>query len=266
MGSRNVKSRPLHWKISYSRRVNSLSGPWPMLLYTWLLPCQDNKGRMEGDADILKGMIFPRQHKITMAMVERWMLELHNAGLVFRYQVNGSGYLQFPTDAVEEYQKLLGHMKDESDFPGPPEDAYATWLKDVRTSIYQYEPVYTSTNECVQKGSSRVVEGKGSSRVGEGFARFWSAYPRKEGKSDALRAWERLEPDAALVSQILTALEAHRLSPQWQDDGGRYIPHPSTWLNGKRWEDQLEPLRDGKPDAVRAFEAKVRADAANASG
>jgi len=30
-------------------------------------------------------------------------------------------------------------------------------------------------------------------------------------------------------------------SESWNRDGGRYIPHPSTWLNGRRWEDELAP-------------------------
>jgi hypothetical protein len=27
-------------------------------------------------------------------------------------------------------------------------------------------------------------------------------------------------------------------SRQWTDEGGKYIPHPATWLNNHRWEDQ----------------------------
>ena len=37
----------------------------------------------------------------------------------------------------------------------------------------------------------------------------------------------------------MSAIEAQKKSPQWTKDGGQFIPHPATWLNGKRWEDQV---------------------------
>jgi len=72
----------------------------------------------------------------------------------------------------------------------------------------------------------------------EGFQRFWSAYPRKVSKSCCGKAWQRINPCPALTERILDALEAHKETKQWQDK--QYIPHPSTWLNQKRWEDELE--------------------------
>ena len=36
---------------------------------------------------------------------------------------------------------------------------------------------------------------------------------------------------------MLKSIEAWKKSEQWQDK--QYIPHPSTWLNGKRWEDEV---------------------------
>jgi hypothetical protein len=37
----------------------------------------------------------------------------------------------------------------------------------------------------------------------------------------------------------LQILERHKLGQQWQKDNGEYIPHASTWLNGRRWEDEI---------------------------
>jgi hypothetical protein len=39
---------------------------------------------------------------------------------------------------------------------------------------------------------------------------------------------------------MLEALEQHKLSTQWLNHNGKYIPHASTWLNQERWNDQLE--------------------------
>jgi hypothetical protein len=70
------------------------------------------------------------------------------------------------------------------------------------------------------------------------FEAFWKAYPNRVSKGDAHRAWAKLEPDGALVGRIMSALEWQTLSPQWVKDSGRFIPHPATWLNSRRWEDE----------------------------
>lgn len=73
----------------------------------------------------------------------------------------------------------------------------------------------------------------------QGFAEFWIKYPRKTAKQDAEKAWAKLKPDADLQATLLTAVDQQARSPDWTKDGGKYIPHPATWLNGRRWEDQL---------------------------
>lgn len=68
------------------------------------------------------------------------------------------------------------------------------------------------------------------------FALFWDAYPRKEGKQKAAEAFAKVDVDTEI---LLAALERQKKSDQWMKDGGRFIPHAATWLNGKRWEDEL---------------------------
>lgn len=74
----------------------------------------------------------------------------------------------------------------------------------------------------------------------EGFNAFWAAYPKKAGKADALKAWNKLKPDIVLQAKMGEALTAQKKSPQWTKNNGQYIPMPSTWLNGKRWEDEVQ--------------------------
>ena len=71
------------------------------------------------------------------------------------------------------------------------------------------------------------------------FTEFWAAYPRKAGKQAALKAWGKIKPDAALHAKIMAAVEQQKRSAQWKRDAGQYIPHPTTWLNQGRWEDEL---------------------------
>lgn len=74
----------------------------------------------------------------------------------------------------------------------------------------------------------------------EGFDAFYAAYPRHEGKAAALKAWNKLAPDVVLQEQMGKALEVQKQSQQWRKDCGQYIPMPATWLNGKRWEDEVQ--------------------------
>ena len=85
-----------------------------------------------------------------------------------------------------------------------------------------------------------------------GFDRFWEAYPRKTAKQEAIKAFEKLKPDAMLIETMVKAIAQQKQSAQWQEDGGRYIPHPATWLNQHRWEDELPAKGQEKLKVVNA--------------
>ncbi|BFU90923.1 MAG: hypothetical protein NTAFB01_21100 [Nitrospira sp.] len=72
----------------------------------------------------------------------------------------------------------------------------------------------------------------------EGFAWFWQAYPRKVGRAKALAAWNELKPNSQLLQQIADSLERATRSSDWNNDGGIYTPHPSTYLRDGRWTDE----------------------------
>jgi len=88
-----------------------------------------------------------------------------------------------------------------------------------------------------------------------GFAEFWSAYPLKKAKATAEKAWAKLKPSADLQAAILSAIAAHKLTADWQRDGGQYIPHPTTWLNQRRWEDEVTHASSTRSDSVRPLSA-----------
>ena len=71
------------------------------------------------------------------------------------------------------------------------------------------------------------------------FDTFWTAYPRHTNKKAAQQAFQKINPDADLLNIMLQSVAAWKLSQQWTKDGGQYIPHAATWLNGRRWEDEV---------------------------
>lgn len=74
------------------------------------------------------------------------------------------------------------------------------------------------------------------------FDSFWEMYPKKQDKLKARKAWKKLAPDYELHQRILTAIDEQKKSDAWKRG---FIPMPSTWLNGARWEDEpaAEPVR-----------------------
>jgi len=70
------------------------------------------------------------------------------------------------------------------------------------------------------------------------FDTFWEMYPRKTGRKSALSRWKRMSK--AECCAALAALPSHVASKQWVKDGGEFIPHPATWLNQNRWEDEID--------------------------
>jgi len=68
------------------------------------------------------------------------------------------------------------------------------------------------------------------------FERFWQGYPRRVGRQDALKAWLKLNPSPALTEAIITATA--RYGDEVRNTEAKYIKHPTTWLNARRWEDE----------------------------
>jgi len=103
-----------------------------------------------------------------------------------------------------------------------------------------------SSNLFGSEGAARTERGHHESdpSLRERFERFWTAYPRKEGKQPAWRVWLRLKPTEELTARMIHAVDRWKQTDQWRKEAGKYIPHPATWLNGERWEDELptEPL------------------------
>lgn len=73
-----------------------------------------------------------------------------------------------------------------------------------------------------------------------GFDAFWMAYPKKVGKGAALKAWQKAKPP---LQACLDGLAWQKRLPQWDKDGGQFVPNPATWLNQSRWLDEQESGR-----------------------
>lgn len=76
------------------------------------------------------------------------------------------------------------------------------------------------------------------------FDTFWREYPRKVGKGDARKKFAKALTKTSF-DNIMAALRRVKASAQWTKDGGQFVPHPATWLNQERWDDEVGESADG---------------------
>jgi hypothetical protein len=69
------------------------------------------------------------------------------------------------------------------------------------------------------------------------FDDFWRDYPRKVSKKDARKAWDRavkVELPAVIIMGLKRQIQYLESRPV------EFRPHAATWLNGERWEDEVQ--------------------------
>jgi len=86
----------------------------------------------------------------------------------------------------------------------------------------------------------------------ERFSGLWDYYPRHTSKQAAVKAWDKLKPSDELIAQMGRALRRQKAWDEWKRGIG--IPHLSTYLNQRRWEDELdEPKSEPEPPREEAL-------------
>ena len=77
------------------------------------------------------------------------------------------------------------------------------------------------------------------------FDRFWAAYPRKQAKAEAMKVWKARGLDA-IADLIVADVTRRRIDDQqWSDP--QYIPYPATYINQRRWEDEITAVSKPAP-------------------
>ena len=85
------------------------------------------------------------------------------------------------------------------------------------------------------------------------FEQFWEEYPRKVGKMATIKVWLRTRPR---IEDCLSTLSWQKKSVEWNREGGRFIPHPATWLTQGRWEDVKSSPRSSLEQRIADLECK----------
>lgn len=108
------------------------------------------------------------------------------------------------------------------------------YLKELNVNVDVYDKA--NVDESYHESSKQKTTTEREKR----FIDFWSRYPKKVSKAQAEKAFDKINPDDKLYQVIVDALEKQKVLPEWQKANGQFIPYASTWLNNKRWTDEIE--------------------------
>ena len=186
--------------------------------------------------------------------MRRMVRELEAVGYLVREQAHDEGgRFDGNVYVLQETPPLSGKPDNgETRRRETPSTEFSTQSKNVETKDYiipPYSPPKGDGEEPRKRRSKTTPTWKP-----ERFEGFWAYYPRGENRMGAVRAWDKLKPDDALIETIGRALQVLKASPAWRDGVG--IPYASTFLNGRRWEDAKakRPAQSAKAQTVRRIE------------
>lgn len=180
----------------------------------------DKEGRLEDRPKKLKNALFPADD----VEVEQMLDGLAAYGFISRYERAGKKIIQ-----IVKWAKHQNPHRREAPSALPAE-----------------------TDEVVEE-EQQAESGPQKAETEAAFETFWKLYPRKTAKDNARKAFAKINPDAGLLAQILESLAKHCTCQSWLKDDGQFIPHAATWLNGKRWNDEVKPSAN-----VHAFPGQSR--------
>ena len=242
--------------------TNELLGtedPMVSLTFAGLWCLADKMGVLEDRPLRIKAELFPYRDSLD---VNGYLTVLARLGFIVRYRNEGKRFIQ-----VKNFRKHQSphHTEKAKGFPFPndsnslilADNGYETVEDALPHSGYQVpersdslipdslipDSGFTDTSDNgdapVAKRGKRSKDEQPKDELEQSFDQFWAAYPNRKAKAKAKAAWGKIKPDETLLGIILVALEFQKKSPDWVKDGGQFVPHPTTWLNGKRWEDEI---------------------------
>ena len=259
-----MPTRLIRDKICKSESIDELTWFEEVFFYRLITLC-DDFGRYDARPKVLKADLFPLKDGVTLSQIENALNKLSTVGMVQVYMYDQKPFLQLVT--WEKYQNVRNHK---SKYPQPPSlsdgitqlntNEYNCIQSPANAPVIQSESESESESKSESEGADALSHTHGQEPA-SGFDSFWSAYPKKVGKGAAQKAWKKIKPNKELVAKMLEAVAVAKTSRQWLDNGGQFIPHPATWLNQERWEDEPFTAPNGNTTTKRNIYAELAEEA-----
>lgn len=223
----------------FKNEILGVADPLLTILFEGLWVLADREGRLEDRPLRIKAEIFPYRDGIEIQAMLNWLDEKE---FILRYTCEGKQFIQ-----VNSFEKHQNPHKNEapSEIPAFSEGCTTSDKIGTPTESISSARADSLSSDSLSLDSLNPQPAKPSQAPGADstdlFDRFWRLYPNKKSKAKACLAWKKLKVTNDLFNQILEGLAKYCASAEWTKDGGQFIPHPTTWLNGKRWEDEVKP-------------------------
>jgi DNA-binding transcriptional ArsR family regulator len=176
---------------------------------------------------------FSKLYKVSKTSIQNWLRDLERNGYITREVVYEEGTKKI----TQRYIKLTVI---------PIQENLHTYTRKVVYPIQEnlHTPIQdklrvnnTSINNTFNNIPPIVPQNEILTETEIMFNQFWKSYPNKKAKQVAYKSFTKLKPDETLFKEIMDKLELFKQTKQWGNE--KYIPYPATWLNQKRWEDEL---------------------------
>ncbi|WP_124353290.1 hypothetical protein [Pseudomonas chlororaphis] len=206
------------------------------LLFIGMWTEADREGRLEDRPRRLKMALFPADN----VDIEKMLADLEHLGFITRYTVGSFKAIQI----VNWSKHQNPHVKEAKSIIPEMPVAEPCPVKTGASMVQAPDEPGSFPADSLSLDSGFLIPDSlppspAPAMVENLFPKFWKLYPRKVGKDKAEKAWAKLKVTMALYDTMAAALAKQVLTPEWTKDKGQFIPHPSTWLNGKRWEDEI---------------------------
>jgi hypothetical protein len=148
-------------------------------------------------------------------LISFWLIASENDGNLPDTKVL-SFRLRVPKQVIDRHISKLSHWLEQSDI-GMISERYQNDTPETETE--------TETETDIDRESMS-------------FNSFWKSYPRKCAKPAAVRAWKKIKTTE--IEAIMRAVVSQSINGILHNANPKYIPHPATWLNQRRWEDGVQ--------------------------
>lgn len=206
------------------------------LLFIGMWTEADREGRLEDRPRRLKMALFPADN----VDIEKMLADLDHLGFIARYSVGSFRAIQIVNWAKHQNPHLKEAKSTIPEMPVvepcPVKVGASTMQAPDENSSFPADSLSLDSLNLIPDSLSPSPAPVVSADL---FPKFWKLYPRKVGKDKAEKAWAKLKITQDLFDLMMAALAKQVLTPDWTKEKGQFVPHPSTWLNGKRWEDEI---------------------------
>ncbi|MCF5179611.1 phage replication protein [Pseudomonas syringae] len=222
----------------FKNEILGVADPMATLLFEGLWLLADKAGRLEDRPLRIKGELFPYRDGVD---IEGLLQFLASEGFITRYTVGAKRYIQ-----VENFDKHQNPHRNEPEsvIPSVSEGCITTDFGGTTSAIIgsaRADSLIPDSLNLIPDSLTTPTPAASSPPTDDLFPKFWKLYPNKKGKAAAEKAWKKIKVTDDLFTLIAQGLAKQCVSLAWTKDGGQFVPHPATWLNGKRWEDEVQP-------------------------